>query len=322
MKRWVFRRYGNAEVLEQEELSDFRPKPGRLGIRVGAISINPIDWKLMSGRMRLIAPVRFPSVPCFDVAGIVEDSNGLSDFRNGDHVFLKLNNRSGGAACTYVEADPRVTAKVPGGLSTEQAASIPLAGLTALQGMRDYGRLPLENSDRSVLIVGASGGVGHFAVQIAAAAGAYVTAVAGTRNVDMVKSLGADEVIDYRQQNTFEPRGDRPYDLVFDCVGETPLRFRDRFAPVLSKEGIYLTPVPSSDSLLRLLQFWRKPRTRVFLMKPSQLDLNYLSRLYQQGKLRPVIDSTFSFDQLPDAFRRSMSGRASGKIVVRVRGSG
>ncbi len=176
----------------------------------------------------------------------------------------------------------------------------------------------MENANKRVLIVGASGGVGHFAVQIAAAAGAHVTAVCGTRNLEMVKSLGADELIDYRKQETFQNKDSLPYDLVFDCVGESPPKFAIRFFPVMSKDSIYVTPVPSLSTLLRVLQFWRKPKVKVFLMKPDKSDLSYLSRLYQEGKLRPVIDSTFSFDQLPQAFEKGMTGRTSGKIVVRV----
>ena len=318
MQRWVFRQYGNSSVLEQEELNTVTPKPGRLLVRVGAISINPIDWKLMSGSLRFVAPIRFPSVPCFDLAGVVDDANGIEGYKPGDRIFVRLGGRSGGAACTHVEVDPLIAAKVPDGLSIEEAASIPLAALTALQGLRDYGRLPIEKAGKRLLIVGASGGVGHFAVQIAAAAGAHVTAVCGTRNLEMVTNLGADEVIDYRKQKTFDNKEGLPYDLVFDCVGERPLKFGVRFAPVIGRGGIYVTPVPSVDALLRAIQLWKKPKVRVFLMQASQPDLNYLSQLYREGKLRPVIDSTFSFDQLPGAFARAMTGRTSGKIVVRM----
>ena len=148
-----------------------------------------------------------------------------------------------------------------------------------------------------------------------------MTAVCGTRNLEMVKGLGAHELIDYRKQSTFENSDGMGYDLVFDCVGERPLKFGSRFLPFMSKGAIYVTPVPTAGTFLRMLQIWRKPRVKTFLMKSDRSDLIYVSRLYLEGKPRPVIERTFSFDQLPQAFRKGMTGRTSGKIVVRVSGT-
>lgn len=318
MKQWIFRRYGDQSVLSQVEAKKLELAAGELGVIVSALSINPIDWKLMSGKLRYLLPLKFPAVPCFDLSGVVDDANGVAGFRHGDKVFVRMAAKSGGAARTRVAVNAGVAAKMPEGISFEAAAAIPLAALTALQGLRDYGGMEMSHSTCRVLIVGASGGVGHFAVQIAAAAGAHVTAVCGTANVDMVRSLGADEVIDYRKQSHFKSADGLPYDIVFDCIGQSPLDFDTKFTAVMKPNGRYVTPAPSGELIMRNLQFWRRPRPKMFFMKPSQSDLNLLSGLFSEGKLKPVIDSVYSFDQLPEAFKKSISGRAVGKVVVTV----
>jgi len=318
MNAWIYNRYGDSKVLEQSDIKSQELKKGQIAVSVKAFSINPIDWKIMSGQLRFLVPQKFPVIPCFDVAGIVEDDNGTHGYKNGDKVFVRLKSNSGGAARKSVSVDGAVAAKIPENLSFAEAAAMPLAGLTALQGLRDYGGLDLSGSKARVLIVGASGGVGHYAVQIARASGAHVTAVCGSRNVELVSSLGANEVIDYRKQSDFKSSEHIPYDIIFDCVGQKPLNFDQRFASVLKKGGVYVTPIPTSDTVLRKLQFWKSIPIKIYFMKPSQSDLDLLGDYYRQGKLKTVIDSEYAYSDLPAAFEKSMSGRAVGKIVVSV----
>lgn len=187
---------------------------------VAAISINPIDWKLMSGALKFIMPVKFPSVPCFDLAGTVVEAAEGGDFKTGDKVFVRLSTLLGGAAAKEVVLDASAAALIPEGMTFAEAAGLPLAGLTALQGLRDHGGLKTDGKAQSVLVVGASGGVGHLAVQIAVASGAKVTATCGSKNVALVKSLGANTVVDYQTQYLTQVLRDQEFDLVLDCVGQ------------------------------------------------------------------------------------------------------
>lgn len=311
--RWIYKKYGNVRDLIKENGAPIPiPKDGEILIKIETLSVNPIDWKLMQGRFRFLMPLKFPVVPCFDIAGIVSDSNGVDGFEKGDKVFARLKSKSGEAAQSFVATDASVVAKVPAGLSFEEAAAIPLAGLTAMQGLRDFAGLNLQNDARRILVIGASGGVGHFVVQIAHAAGAHVTAVCGTNNVTFVKSLGANEVIDYRKQSSLKSEDDVPYDIIYDCVGETA-----DFDDILKPGGIYVTPAANFRIMMRAIQFWRRRKVKTFLMKPSRNDLDFLSSLYTNGSLKVKLDSTFAFEDLPKAFERSLSGRSVGKVVTK-----
>lgn len=316
MKRWVYKEYGSASQLAPESSDDPKPGPGEVLVKVSAFSINPIDWKLMSGKFRFLMPAKFPAVPCFDLAGVVEDANGSPRFKNGDKIFVRLSAKRGGAAQERVAVDASVAAKIPDGMSSSDAAAIPLAALTALQGLRDHGGMRTSGETKRVLIVGASGGVGHFAVQIAAAAGAYVVGVCGTHNVELVKSLGANEVIDYRKQDDFRSKSGLPYDLVLDCVGQTPLSFEKKFASVMKSDALYVTPAPNGEHFARMACFWKKPRIKIYFMIPSGPDLEFLAGLFKSGKLKVVTDQTYPFERLREAFERSISGRSVGKLVV------
>jgi NADPH:quinone reductase-like Zn-dependent oxidoreductase len=326
MRAFVQTRYGAADRWEARELDRPEPSGDEVLVRVRATSINPYDWhhlrgeplvaRLMPGGPGLRGP-RFPVLGC-DVAGRVEavgpDVTGL---RPGDDVFGLLD---GGGFAEYVCVREGLLARAPGNVSAAAAAAVPMAGVTALLALRAAGT---PGAGRRVLINGASGGVGTFAVQIARAYGAAVTAVCGSRNAGLVTSLGADDVIDYRTADF--TRSGRRWDAVLDVAGGHPGR---GFRRVLTPGGIVvLIGGPAGR--------WLQPAGHVFATmlgsavargrarladavgEPDKRGcLTELSALIEAGAVTPVIDRRFSFDELPAAVRYQETGRAPGKVVV------
>lgn len=288
--------------------------PGQVLLRVLASSVNPIDWKLASGKLRLLRPIRLPFVPGFDVAGeVVELGAGVTAFAPGDRVHARLAHGRGAASAEYSVADVAVTARMPAGMDPGEAAGLPLAGMTALQGLRDDCKLPMTGATERVLVVGASGGVGHFAVQIARAAGATVVGVCSGRNAEMVARLGAHEVIDYTEPDAY--RGQAPFDVVFDCVGGSPRPWLARLGP----GGRYASPMPGVGTLLRsLINPLTRTKVRAVMLRTNAADLQVLDRLVEAGALRVVVDSRYPLAGLRAAWERSISGRAAGKLVIDV----
>jgi NADPH:quinone reductase-like Zn-dependent oxidoreductase len=310
----IFRTYGGPEVLELAELPRPVPGPEQILIRVHTSSINPVDWKRASGKLRLIMPVQLPAVPGFDVAGeVVEVGPGVTSFTPGMRVHARLAGGVGGAAAEYTLAGLDVTARMPEGMDMATAAGLPLAGMTALQGLRDRAGVPMQGARERILVVGASGGVGHLAVQIAAAAGATVVGVCSTRNIELVKGLGAHEVIDYTKPDAYA--GQAPFDVIFDCVGGSP----GPWLPRLKAGGRFVSAMPGPAVFLRsALNALVGKKVRAVMLKPNAADLRFLDSLYEAGKLRVVIDQRFPLTELRAAWERSQSGRAAGKILVDV----
>jgi NADPH:quinone reductase-like Zn-dependent oxidoreductase len=315
MRAMIYRAYGGPEQLEMADIPRPSPGPGQVLVRVIASSVNPIDWKRASGRMRLIMTVKFPAVPGFDLAGdVVELGPNMTGYAIGDRVHARIATNGGTGACAeFAVVGLDVLAKAPAGMDPGEAAALPLAGLTALQGLRDRAGLPLEGARERVLVVGASGGVGHFGVQIARASGATVVGVCSERNAAMVSSLGAHEVLDYKKPDPY--RGQAPFDIVLDCVGGSPFPW----IPLLSSAGRYVSPMPGPGVFLRsMLNPLTGRKVRAVMLKSSATDLRVLDRLVEAGKLRAVIDSRYPLTDLRTAWERSMSGRTAGKIVIEV----
>ena len=271
----------------------------------------PLPMRLASGLFR-----PKPGVPGFDVAGQVESvGSHVTKFRPGDAVF----GAGHGTCAQYASVPEQQLALKPPSLTFEQAAAIPISALAALHGLRDAGNL---KAGQKVLINGASGGIGTFAVQIAKAFGADVTGVCGTANGAMVRSLGADHVIDHTREDF--TRAGRHYDLVFDNVENRSLSDCRR---VLTPEGTLVLNSGSGARGLRLLVRLLLPlalspfvrhRLRRYLSTPNHADLVVLSELVESGKLRPVIDRTFSLAEVPAALRHIETGHAAGKVVITV----
>jgi NADPH:quinone reductase-like Zn-dependent oxidoreductase len=312
VKAILYREYGSPDVLRLEEVPTPTPKEDEVLIRVQAASANPLDWRVMRGSpypIRVMVGLPRPRDPRLgvDVAGRVETvGERVTEFRPGDEVFGSCS----GAFAEYACAPEKAVASKPAGVTFEQAASVVVGGVTALQGLRDRGRL---QRGQSVLINGAAGGVGTFAVQIAQWLGAEVTGVCSTPNVDLVRSLGADRVVDYTLEDFAS--GGRRYDLILDMVGNRSLSDCRR---ALTRKGtlavvggrlrnMVAAPVVSPFVSQRLIPVMAKVRKE---------DLMTLRELLEAGTVRPVIDRTVPLAEVPRAIAYLEKGRARGKVVI------
>jgi len=320
MKAAVYTRYGPPEVVQITDVEKPVPKDNEVLIKVRAASLNPLDWHFMRGTpyaVRIIAGLRRPKFPGLgvDVAGQVEALGAkVSQFKLGDEVFGSCK----GAFAEYVCASESVLVMKPANVTFEQAAAVPVAAYTALQGLRDKGHI---QGAQKILVNGAAGGVGTFAVQIAKTFGAEVTGVCSTRNLDMVRSIGADRVIDYTQED-FTKSAQR-YDLFFDCVGNHSLSATKR---VLNPKGIYVGAGGTTDNwmigpLVRAifslgLSLFGSQKFFALLAKPSKQDLTWMSEHMESGKITPVIDRLYSLNEVPEAIRYLEIGHAHGKVII------
>lgn len=304
--------YGGVENLKKVEVPKPSPGPNQVQIRVAASSVNPVDWKIASGAIRLYMPAKFPCIPGFDVSGVVTElGTGVTGVAVGDKVHARM--KTTGASAEFVVADMEVTTRMPEGMSMADAAALPLAGMTALQGLRNHSGLQMEGSTQRVLVVAASGGVGHYGVQIARAAGATVVGVCSGKNAALVRELGAHEICDYTQPDPY--KGQAPFDIILDCVADNP----SSFLPLLTPNGTYATVMPGPKVFLRsVLNLVSGRKAKPVMLKSTAADLAYLDGLYAAGKLKVVTDSTFPLEKLGEAWTRSMSGRVTGKVVVEV----
>lgn len=279
----------------------------------GPEKLELVDWKIASGKFRLIMPAKFPCVPGYDLAGeVVEVGPGVADFAPGARVHARITGK-GGASAQLAVAGVDVTVPMPSGMDPGEAAGLPLAGMTALQGLRDRAGLPLTGARERVLVVGASGGVGHLAVQIARASGATVVGVCSARNAELVAGLGAHEVLDYTKPEPY--RGQPPFDVVLDCVAGDPAPW----CALLGPGGRYASCVPGPKVFLRAaLNPLASRKVRAVMLQSRAADLRLLDGLVEAGKLRVVVDSRFPLADLAKAWERSLRGRAVGKIIVDV----
>jgi NADPH:quinone reductase-like Zn-dependent oxidoreductase len=321
LKAITYQRYGAPEVLEFQEVDEPVVHDDDVLVRVRAASANPRDWHFMRGLpafMRLQFGLRQPKNRGLgsDVAGQVEAvGRNVTRFRPGDEVYADV--VQGGFA-EYTSVPEAFLAPKPANLTFEQAAAVPLAALTALQGLRDRGRV---RPGQQVLVVGAAGGVGSFAVQLAKWLGAEVTGVCSTRNLDLVRSLGADHVIDHTREDF--TRGDRKYDLVFQLAGtRSPSDCRRALTPrgmlLLSSgesDGRLIGPVDRIIKALLLAPFVRQ-RLVSFVAKRSSQDLQLMTELIEAGTVTPVIDRTYPLSDVPEAIRYLEEGHARGKVVI------
>ncbi len=322
MKAIVYCDYGVAN-LKLQEIEKPTPADDQLLVKVRVASVNPLDWHRLRGTpylMRKEAGLRKPKETRLgvDFAGTVEAvGKNVTQFKPGDEVFGA---RTGAFAEYVCVRESRAVALKPANIMFEQAASVPVAAITALQGLRDQGKI---QPGQKVLINGASGGVGTFAVQIAKSYGAEVTGVCSTRNLDLVRSIGADHVIDYTKED-FAKSGKR-YDLILDNVGAQPL---SRFRRALNPKGIcimiggggpndgrWIGPMAKPIKTLLLSPFVSQ-KFATFRADLNHDDLTFLADLMQTGKVTPVIDRTYKLSEVPDAIRYLEQGHARGKVVI------
>ena len=316
MKAIVYDKYGSPDVLELREAAKPAPNADEVLVKVLAVSVNPADWHSMRGKplfshatLGWLRPKH--QILGGDIAGQVEAvGTGVTRFKPGDEVYANLLDHGYGGFAEYVSAPVDVIASKPANLSFEEAAAVPMAAVTALQGLGHHGDI---RPGQQILINGASGGVGTFAVQIAKSYGAEVTGVTSTRNIDLVRSLGADHVVDYT--TTDFTRGGRRYDRILDTIGNRSVPDLQRALAAGGKAAV--TGFTSVGKLLGVSLRGGKALAQVTAHVTTK-DLELLSELIEAGKVRPQIDRRYPFAEIPAAIAYLEQGRARGKVVVGV----
>ncbi|MCL4547768.1 MAG: NAD(P)-dependent alcohol dehydrogenase [Bacteroidetes bacterium] len=319
MKAVVYNKYGPPEVLQVQEVEKPTPKDDEVLIKIYAASVNAYDWHFLTADIFLI---RFMGAGFFkpkyhrlgaDVSGRIEAvGKSVTQFKPGDDVYGMIH----GGFAEYVCASEKDLVLKPSNLSYDEAAAVPMAGITALQGLRDEGKI---QTGQKVLVNGASGGVGTYAVQIAKFYGAEVTAVCSTRNLDQARSIGADHVINYTKED-FTKSG-KLYDLIFAANGYHPLSTYKR---ALNPKGIYVmaggTKAQIFQSMLMGSLMSEKAGRKIggVAAKRSQIDLAFLKEILEAGKVVPVIDRRYTLSETAEALRYLGEGYARGKVVIRM----
>ncbi|MDP2808690.1 MAG: NAD(P)-dependent alcohol dehydrogenase [Rhodocyclaceae bacterium] len=306
--------FGDASVLAVRELPAPQPERGEVQVRVTVASLNPVDFKLRSGMLRLVGRPRRPAITGKDFAGAITALGAdVSGYAVGQRVFGSVDPLGGQGSCAqFVALATDLIAPTPDALSDEVAASLPVAAGTALQCLTDVARL---RRDQSILITGASGAVGSAAVQIARSMGAHITGVCSTANIDYVRSIGAERVIDYKTDHW--PEIDRQFDVIFDAAAAASFSIA---GPRLQPAGIYINTMP------RPALFWAAAVARLtsqqrcvpFLLKTSSALLRRLAQLATDGVIVPHIDEIVDLSRVAAAQRRMQEGRVHGKVCVRL----
>jgi len=317
MKAMIYTKYGSPDVLHLQDVAKPTPQAEDVLVKIQAASINFGDKALVKGEPFLVRLMGYGllkpkhAIPGGDIAGRVEAvGSNAKQFQPGDEVFADLGECGFGAYAEFVAVPASVLVQKPVNLTFEEAAAVPQAAVVALQGLRDKGQI---QPGHKVLINGASGGVGTFAVQIAKALGVEVTAVCSTKNHDLVRSIGADHVIDYTQEDF--TKGEQHYDLIFDIVAN---RSVSDYMRVLTPQGNYVACAFNATSLF-LGPFLSKKdgkKASSLVHKPNRADLVFMKELLEVGKVVPVIDRCFPLSEVPEAMRWLENGRHRGKVVI------
>jgi NADPH:quinone reductase-like Zn-dependent oxidoreductase len=306
--------YGQPGSLQYGEMAEPEVQKSSLLVHVKAVSVNPVDWKIRQGVLRIIQGSRFPRIIGSDFAGtVLQVAPGVTDFMPGDRVYGAISAFSGkpGALAEIANVHCRDARKMPEWLSFEEAASLPIAALTALNGLRRCG----VHAGKRVLVNGATGGVGHFGVQAAKATGAYVTATCSDGNRDLAAELGADEVFGYSGDNSI--RNGTQFDAILDAWGMMSNRDIHR---LLKTGGVYASPLFMPWTIFRALwvsiRFGIRMRSSNMRKRPE--DYDELEALIEKGKLKPVIESIFPLEKSAEAFDKAEFGKPRGKVIITV----
>ncbi len=312
MKAQLIEEYGDANQFVYKEIPKPKAANNQVLVKIKACSVNPIEWKIRSGALKWIYRIQLPAILGSDLSGTVDAvGKEVRSLKVGDAVYTCSPKKTGEAYAQWIALEETTVSVKPTSMNFKEAASVPLAAMTALQALRDKGGI--QPGDQ-VLIIGASGGVGMFAVQIAKIFGAHVTSVCSTANVEFVKKLGSDEVIDYRQSSPFA--GKQKYNIIFDCVAAHSY---SRVKSNLTPNGIYISTLPSLSLLINsvITRFTTKKAKKI-LLKKNKVDLDQITQFIDEKKLKTHIDSEFNLENLALAHQRSESSKAVGKIIVSV----
>ncbi|MEM7436543.1 MAG: NAD(P)-dependent alcohol dehydrogenase [Myxococcota bacterium] len=312
MRAVVIDRYGAAEVLHEVSVPRPVPKRGQVLVRTEFIGVNPKDIIVRKGKFKIATGNKFPLIVGHDIAGEVVKAGPRADLEVGARVYGMINDFAGRAYAEYAAVAADQLAHAPESIPNEVAAAVPLAAQTALQGLRDDARLV---SGQRVLINGASGGVGVFAVQIAKILGAQVTAVCSHRNVDLVRELGADEIVDYTQTDLLDIGEE--FDIFFDVFGNYHF---GKVQPLLKPRATYIQTIPSGRIFKDVpLTAIRRQRARLVVVRSRRSQLEWLRQQIDGGSLRVVVDRSFALSEAQEAHRYMETKRARGKVVLEVR---
>ncbi|MEZ4852465.1 MAG: NAD(P)-dependent alcohol dehydrogenase [Bacteroidia bacterium] len=310
----LYHKYGLPDVLNYSQNAK-KPKPdrGEVLVKIEAAALNPVDCEMRKGMLSILRSSKFPKIPGSDFAGrIVEAGAGVTRFKEGDEVYGMSKTRIGGAYAEYIKISPQEIGLKPKNITMEEAASIPLAALTSLQAMRDLAHL---QSGQSVIINGASGGVGVYAIQLAKAMGAETTAVCSFRNTELVKGLGADHIIDYTQTDMLKL--DQKFDMFYDVYGNKSLA---KTRHLLNHGGTYVSTIPwPANFQAQFLSMFSSVKGKVVLVKSRTSDLDELRQLIESGQLKPVVDKVYPLAEGRAAQEYLETRRARGKVVLRVK---
>ena len=311
MRAVVIDRYGGPEVLRQATVPRPAPTRGQVLVRTRFIGVNPKDVIVRKGKFQIATGKKFPLIVGHDIAGEVVEAGLGADLAEGDIVYGMINDFAGRGYAEYAAVDCGQLAKAPSSIELRVAAAVPLAAQTALQALRDDAQV--KPGDQ-VLINGASGGVGVFAVQIAKILGAHVTAVCSHRNVDLVTQLGADRVIDYTNMELVDL--DERFDAIFAVFGNYCF---DQLKHLLTERGTYVQTVPSARIFKDVARtFVRRKRAKLVVVKSRRAQLDWLRQQIDAGSLRVVVDRSFSLNDVAEAHRYMETKRARGKVILEV----
>jgi NADPH:quinone reductase-like Zn-dependent oxidoreductase len=312
MKAVVFHAYGGNDVVGIEDMPKPSPGPDEVLIKVHAAGVNPVDWKVRKGEARFLIGWKFPKILGIESAGeVMEAGPRVATYKTGDAVIASGSLRLG-AYAEYVAVSGKNVFPKPGNISFEEAAAIPIAGMTATVALRDKGRI---GPGKKVLVNGASGGVGTFAVQIAKLYNADVTGVCSSGNAGLVKDLGADRVIDYHEQD-FTKTGAR-YDIIFDTVSS---RSFGECSKALTPDGVYINTLPSLSIFWNIVKTSLLPGKKAFtiMVGHKKADMEWLCGHIGAGRLKVVLDRVYPLEQVKEALGYSETGRVRGKVVLKV----
>lgn len=314
MKAYYSTSYGGPEVSAYGDFADPVTGKNQLLIEVKAVSINPVDFKVKRGNLRFMTGSKFPRIFGSDFSGIVKEADReVTEFKPGDRVYgaTPVIFKKPGALAQLLAIDKKYLRVIPEGMSFEEAASLPIAALTALNGLRRCG----VTSGTSVLINGGTGGVGHFAIQIAKAKGAHITVTCSPANAELAKKLGADETMGYSREDL--AKTDKKFDAILDAYGK--MNFED-VCKLLNRRGIYastmVNPMLFFTSFFVTLFYSKKLTSSNLRSKPG--DMEEMEKLFLEKKLYPVIENSFTLDKAGDAFELAEHGKPRGKIIVKV----
>ena len=308
MKAVIIENYGGIDELKYTEIEEPNLKDNDVLIEIAATSVNPVDWKLREGHLKGMLQYDFPFILGLDAAGTIKEvGKNVTKFRIGDNVFTRPDITRNGTYAEYVAVDENLVAKKPENLSFEEAASIPLVGLTSWQCLVDFA--DIKQGDK-VLIHAGSGGVGSFAIQLAKSFGAWVVTTCSTRNVEFVKSLGADKVIDYRNEDFTQVLADM--DIVFDTLGGD---IQTQSYDVLKEDGKLVSIASQPDQELAQA---RKVKAGFVFLEPDGEQLAKIGEMIEQGKIRANVGTVMELKEIQEAHRLSETHHAKGKIVLRV----